>query len=317
MRCSSGSCRTEYRFPWMGGWLHNQEGKTYERNLLVRIPGRDRRRAVIMADHYDTAYMHDHYDRAEGGTGARLSAQGSDDNCSATAALMLGARPFLELSKRGDLGCDVWLLHLTGEEYPAEGLGTCRMCQWLVEGTLALHTLSGRRHDLSGVHIHGVYVLDMIAHNIDNDRDVFQIAPGASPESLWLAHQAHLANEAWNHSTAAWNRQPPRRRAGRGQRSRDGRTIPALARHLPLSGEVRPHYDPRSTLFNTDGQAFSDFGIPVVLFMENYDINRLGYHDTYDNMTMIDLDYGAALAAITIEAVARAATEKPPGVSKG
>ena len=107
------------------------------------------------------------------------------------------------------------------------------------------------------------------------------------------------------------NRQPARRRASRGQRSRDGHTIPAVARHLPLHGEIRPHYDPRSTLFNTDGQAFSDFGIPVVLFMENYDINRLGYHDTYDNMTMINLDYGAAFAAITIEAVARAATQKP------
>jgi hypothetical protein len=302
---------TEYHFPWMGGWLNNQEGRTYERNLLVRIPGRDRSRAVIMADHYDTAYMHDCYDRSEGGTGARLAAQGADDNCSATAALMLGARAFLDLSKRGKLDCDVWLLHLTGEEYPAEGLGTCRMCQWLVEGTLALHTAGGACHDLSGVRIQGVYVLDMIAHNVDDDRDVFQIAPGAGPESLWLAYQAHLANEAWNASTVAWNRQPPRRRAGRGQRSQNGRTIPALAQHLALAGEIRPHYDPRSTLFNTDGQAFSDFGIPVVLFMENYDINRLGYHDTYDNMTMIDLDYGAALAAVTIEAVARAATQKP------
>jgi hypothetical protein len=303
--------QTEYHFPWMGGWVQNQEGKAYERNLLVKIPGRDRKRAVIMADHYDTAYMHDHYDREEGGTGARLSAQGSDDNCSATAALMLGARPFLELSKQGKLDCDVWLVHLTGEEYPAEGLGTCRMCQWLVEGTLTLHTSDGRRHDQSGVRIQGVYVLDMIAHNINIDRDVFQIAPGASPESLWLAHQAHLANMAWNEATQYWNRQPVRLRAGRGQRSRDGHTIPAVARHLPLHGEVRPHYDPRSTLFNTDGQAFSDFGIPAVLFMENYDINRLGYHDTYDNMTMINLDYGAALAAITIESVARAATQKP------
>ena len=55
-------------------------------------------------------------------------------------------------------------------------------------------------------------------------------------------------------------------------------------------------------------------GIPVVLFMENYDINRLGYHDRFDNMTMINLDYGAALAAITIESVARAATELPPRI---
>jgi hypothetical protein len=42
--------------------------------------------------------------------------------------------------------------------------------------------------------------------------------------------------------------------------------------------------------------------------MENYDINRSGYHDTKDNMQNIDLDYGAALAAIAIESVARAAT---------
>jgi hypothetical protein len=302
--------QTEYHFPWMGGWVQNQEGKAYERNLLVKIPGRDRKRAVIMADHYDTAYMHDHYDRSEGGTGARISAQGSDDNCSATAALMLGARPFIELSKRGMLDCDVWLLHLTGEEYPAEGLGTCRMCQWLVEGTLALYTADGKKHDQSRVKIQGVYVLDMIAHNVEHERDVFQIAPGVAPESLWLAQQAHLANQAWNHATEIWNRQPERKRAARGRRSRDGHTMPAVARHLPLHGEIRPHDDPRSTLFNTDGQAFSDFGIPVVLFMENYDINRVGYHDTHDNMTLIDLDYGAALAAITIESVARAATQQ-------
>jgi hypothetical protein len=66
--------------------------------------------------------------------------------------------------------------------------------------------------------------------------------------------------------------------------------------------------DPRSTLFNTDGQIFSDCGVPVVLFMENYDIKRSGYHDTGDTMQNIDLDYGAALAAIAIETVARVAT---------
>ena len=46
--------------------------------------------------------------------------------------------------------------------------------------------------------------------------------------------------------------------------------------------------------------------------MENYDINRLGYHDTHDNMTMINLDYGAALAAITIESSAGSQPEPPP-----
>jgi hypothetical protein len=83
--------------------------------------------------------------------------------------------------------------------------------------------------------------------------------------------------------------------------------VPATAQHLAPRGEVRLHGNPRSTLFNTDGQIFSDAGVPVVLFMENYDINREGYHDTHDTMANIDLDYGAAVAAIAIETVARAA----------
>jgi hypothetical protein len=57
---------------------------------------------------------------------------------------------------------------------------------------------------------------------------------------------------------------------------------------------------------------YSDVGVPVVLFMENYDINRRGYHDSDDTLALIDLDYGAALAAIAIEATARAATEPAP-----
>ena len=287
--------------------------RRYERNLMVRIPGRDRSRAVIMADHYDTAYMYDWYEKSFGGTGARLAAPGADDNCSATAALMLGAPAFLELSRQGWLDCDVWLIHLTGEEYPAEGQGACRMCQWLVEGSLALSMAGGARQDLSGVRIQGVYVLDMIAHNNAKDRDVFQIAPGASRESLWLAYQAHVANQTWNLATAAWNRATgtPQGRAA-ADAVPTARRSRRLSRFLPLYGEVRPHFDQRSTLFNTDGQAFSDVGIPVALFMENYDINRVGYHDTHDDMKMINLDYGAALAAIAIESVARAATEEPP-----
>ena len=65
-------------------------------------------------------------------------------------------------------------------------------------------------------------------------------------------------------------------------------------------------------LFNTDGQVFSDAGVPVVLFMENYDIERQGYHDTHDTMENIDLDYGSAVSAICIESVARAANQIPP-----
>jgi hypothetical protein len=172
-------------------------------------------------------------------------------------------------------------------------------------------------------------VLDMVAHNNEHDRDVFQIAPGVSRESLWLAYQAHQANRIWNAGAAQWNRRPARRGCTRGKRGQDPfagtarrvlRTkgscplfprVPDPALHPVLDGQVRPPADLRSALYNTDGQIFSDAGIPVVLFMENYDINRAGYHDTHDTMANIDLDYGAAVAAIAIESVARAATEEP------
>ena len=301
--------RTDFDFDWMGGWLHNQTGETTERDLIVVIPGRDRSQAVIMADHYDTAYMEDRYEADRGGDGARLAAAGADDNHSATATMMLGAPIFLELSRDGQLACDIWLVHLTGEEFPADSLGSRHLCQVLVEDNLQMRLADGAMHDLSSTRVRGVYVMDMIAHNNDDDRDVFQISPGTGAQSMWLAYQAHLANEIWNASTAQWNRRGSRRDCGRGARSADGRTLPAIARHLVLHGEVRPPYDPRSTLYNTDGQIFSDVGVPVALFMENYDINRTGYHDSHDTMANIDLDYGAALAAMAIESVAQAAAQ--------
>jgi hypothetical protein len=314
--------QTDFDFSWSEGWLKNREAKTHERDLIVVIPGHDRRRAVIMADHYDTAYMEDHYQKGPGGCGPRLAACGADDNHSATVALMLGAPVFLELSKKGKLGCDIWLIHLTGEEFPADCLGARHLCQKLVERNLCIVLPDGEERDLSKVRAQGVYVLDMVAHNNDRDRDVFQIAPGAGPESFWLATQAHVANEIWNAQVPVWNRRPLRRDRGRSQRPPSlpsphgwGRVgvgvIPEVAMHPHLHGEVRLPNDPRSTLFNTDGQIFSDAGVPVVLFMENYDITRTGYHDSHDTMENIDLDYGAGVAAIAIEAVARAATEKP------
>lgn len=300
--------QTDFDYSWMGGWLLNQE-KPFERNIIAVIPGRDRSRAIIMADHYDTAYMEDKYVKESGGRGARVAACGADDNHSATAALMLAAPIFLEMSKKGELGCDVWLVHLTGEEFPADCLGARHLSQALVEGTLTLHTPDGQAHDLSKTQVAGVYVSDMIAHNNDRERDIFQITPGTSRASLALAEQAHLANAVWNASVPVWNKRTDRAGKPRGRRSPYGNAIPETAPHLPLLGQVRTVTDPRSTLFNTDGQVFSDAGVPVVLFMENYDINRVGYHDTQDNMSNIDLDYGAALAAIVIESVARAASE--------
>lgn len=301
--------KTDFDFGWWEGWVRNQDGLTQERNLMVVIPGRDRQRAVIMADHYDTAYMEDIYYKDQGGSGARLASSGADDNHSATAALMQAAPIFCDLSRQGKLGCDVWLIHLTGEEFPSDCLGARHVCQQLVEERLRIRLAEGGEHDLSHVQIQGVYVLDMVAHNNDKNHYKFQISPGRGTESTWLAHQAHVANEIWNASTHVWNQRPSRRGRDRGKRSSDKTMIPDIAPHPKLEGQVRLPFDPLSTLYNTDGQIFSDAGMPVVLFMEDYDINRKGYHDSHDTIANIDLDYGTALVAIAIEAVTRAATE--------
>jgi hypothetical protein len=301
---------TDFDLAGFGGWKNNQEGRAHERDLVVVIPGKNRGEAVIMADHYDTAFMEDIYEKSRGGGGARISAAGADDNGSATATLLQAAPIFLEMARQGWLERDIWLVHLTGEEFPADCLGARRLCESLIEKNLRLDVAGGQVLDLSQARITGVYVLDMIGHNRDSFRDSFQISPGRGRNSLQLAYQAHLANEAWNSGAEQWNQSPERRGRGRSRRSQDGIEIPPAAEYPRLQGDVRLIEDPHSSLYNTDGQIFSDCGIPVVLFMENYDINRSGYHDKQDTPADIDLDYGSAVASIAIESVARAATQR-------
>ena len=104
--------QTDFEFPWMGGWLDNQEGRKHERNIVVVIPGKNRNEAVIMADHYDTAYMEDFYgDRPEPSATARgwplerRRQSFGDGGFDASGA-------FMELSRKRLLDCDIWLVHL-------------------------------------------------------------------------------------------------------------------------------------------------------------------------------------------------------------
>jgi hypothetical protein len=297
--------QTDFEFPMFGGWKGNQKNDTYERNILVVIPGKNRRQAVVFGDHYDTAYMEDIYEKERGGSGARLSAHGADDNYSASSTLLQAAPLFLSLSKQGKLERDIWLIHLTGEEFPSDCMGARNFCQSFIEKRIILKCGEDQLFELSDTEITGVFIMDMIGHNREDDSDVFQISPGNSAASMQLAFQAHLANMIWNNSTQKWNQNPERQHLGRGKRITGIQEIPEIAKHLPVEGEIRTRYNPHSTIFNTDGQIFSDIGIPVVLFMENYDINRSGYHDSKDTLENIDLDYGSALAAIAIETVAR------------
>ncbi len=299
---------TDFDFTLYGGWKNNQEGKEYERNILVVIPGKNRGEAVVMGDHYDTAYMEDFYHDYSGGDGSRIAAAGADDNASATATLLQAAPILLKLAKEGKLERDVWLIHLTGEEFPSDCMGARKFCQALVEQSLKLHVEDEQWIDLSETRVVGALVMDMIGHSRDNAHNIFQISPGKSAASLRLACQAHLANEVWNAQTVEWNQRPERRGLGQGVRSADGTTMPGIAQHPQLDGEVRTFDNPQSSVFNTDVQIFSDIGAPCILVMEDYDISRTGYHDSHDTLENIDLDYGAALSAICIETMARVAT---------
>ena len=300
---------TDFDFTQFGGWKANQDGTEYERNILVIIPGKNRREAVIMGDHYDTAYMADVFENSKGG-GPRLAAAGADDNQSATSTLLLAAPFYLELAKKGKLKRDIWLIHLTGEEFPSDCMGARDFCRNFVQKTLKMKRQDGSFLDLSGVDIKGVFVMDMIAHNRDNAKDIFQISPGRTAEAINLGYKAHLVNRAWNKLAEKGNSGTDRKGCKRGIRNTDGKTIPEKALFLPLEGEVRTWEDATSSLYNTDVMIFSDIGVPCVLFMENYDINRQGYHDTHDTMENIDLDYGAACSAIAIETVAQVAADK-------
>jgi hypothetical protein len=212
------------------------------------------------------------------------------------------------MAKEGKLERDVWLIHLTGEEFPSDCMGARVFCQALVEKTLKLHLGSDRWIDLSQTKVVGALVMDMIGHSLDRAHNIFQISPGKSETSLRLAYEAHLANEVWNAGTAKWNQSSERAGLGHSVRSADPSRMPAIARHPQLDGEVRTFDNPQSSMFNTDVQIFSDIGAPCILMMEDYDMMRTGYHDTHDTIENIDLDYASALSAICIETIARAAT---------
>ena len=138
-------------------------------NLIAVIPGTDPSlKPVLLADHIDTAFCEDIFEST--GRTKRVSAPGADDNASATAAL-LGAAPILRDLK---LRRPVWLVHLTGEEFPADDLG-------------ARHFVSQLLKDKQD--IEGLVLLDMIGHREKGD-NVFQVNAGDTPGSLRMARMA-------------------------------------------------------------------------------------------------------------------------------
>ncbi|MEI8311889.1 MAG: M20/M25/M40 family metallo-hydrolase [Verrucomicrobiota bacterium] len=139
-------------------------------NLIAIIPGTGRdasRRPVLMADHIDTAFCEDIYDK----NGQRVPAPGADDNFSATGVLLRAA----EVLKDKKFPHDIWLVHLTGEEFPADDLG-------------ARHLVGGMLRDRQD--IEGLVLMDMIGHRESADDRIFQVNPGDDEASLRMAKTA-------------------------------------------------------------------------------------------------------------------------------
>lgn len=148
------------RFEWRG---------IPQSNLVAVIPGAERgpaSRPVLLVDHFDTAFAEDEFERS----GAKVSVPGADDNALATALLLQAA----EALKGARLKNDVWLVHLTGEEFPGDDLGARRL----------VRTLLAEKRRLGGV-----IVVDMIGYRDAGD-PVFQVSAGDGQESLTLAAEA-------------------------------------------------------------------------------------------------------------------------------
>jgi hypothetical protein len=140
-------------------------GQTHT-NLIAVIPGTDpelSQKPVLMADHIDTAFCEDTY----AATGERHSAPGADDNVSATATLLRAA----EILKAAKPKREIWLVHFTGEEFPADDLGARAF----------VAELMAQKRDITGL-----VLMDMIGWRQRGD-SIFQINPGEDPASLGIA----------------------------------------------------------------------------------------------------------------------------------
>ena len=132
-------------------------------NLFAEIPGTNSRLApVLIADHVDTALDEDLALK-----GIYLAVPGADDNASATAALLRAAAVLRARQPERP----IWLVHFTGEEFPADDLGARALVSKLL----------GDKQDIAGL-----VLLDMIGF-AGVGQTQFQINPGQHAASLNMA----------------------------------------------------------------------------------------------------------------------------------
>jgi len=136
-------------------------------NLIAEIPGTNPKLPpLLVADHVDTAF-----DEVLAVTKGIYSAvPGADDNATATSALLRMA----EVLKDRKPVRSIWLIHFTGEEFPADDLGARAF----------VSDLLGDRQE-----IYGLVLLDMIGFAGQNQPQ-FQLSAGKDPTSVHIASVA-------------------------------------------------------------------------------------------------------------------------------
>jgi hypothetical protein len=243
------------------------KGRTFD-NVIVDIPGRTDE-WVLLADHYDAAVSEETF---EPGAGPVRAAPGANDNLTATAALLEAARLLSPLARtQSGLGAawplrrGIRIVHLTGEEFPADCLGA---------RVYVANALAARER------IHGLVLMDMIGYAGDGGRledPIFQLNLGEHPQSARLTGAALQAFAAL----------------------RTRGLVPGA-----LRPEVRRRFDKHSYLYNTDGVIFSDAGYPVLFIDEHinkfHNLTRRGYHDQHDRRMNICRPYATGLARIAL-----------------
>jgi hypothetical protein len=150
------------RFMWRG---------LPQSNVIAVLPGSGGSDSapVVLADHYDTANEEDTYAK----THERVPTHGCDDNVTATALLLRAAETLAAVPHRRP----IWLVHLTGEEFPGDDLG-------------AWHFLGQMLKDRQD--IHAAVITDFIGWHKAGDA-AYQISPTKVPGS---EHVAALALDA-------------------------------------------------------------------------------------------------------------------------
>jgi hypothetical protein len=199
-------------------------------------------------------------------TGKRVSAPGADDNASGTATLLRAASVLRSLRPKNP----IWLLHLTGEEFPADDLGARQVVsRWLWKQQK----------------IAAYIQLDMIAWRASRLDGVFQVNAGDSESSRQLASLAIQVSE-WITSQNT-TQQTAMKAVGR-------------TRFDPLSYL----YNTDAIILSDAGYPVVLLNEHINRH-ENFD--RPFYHQSTDLANTLDASFGSTVAKVAIELAAQAA----------